>query len=148
MKTPVRLACLLVLVAGAAHAAAPDGPDAQTAPTLAAAPPAPSLAAALVEPHRQALTTLHGERQAFVQAFDWTAGDRVARGREFQLAMDAFDLRELELKRDWYAASGQADLLARVEEALAAKTAPVRVLPEIVTGRPAVPVPQTEEAGQ
>lgn len=153
MKHAAWLAGLLVLSVGAAHAAAPDGLDAQTAPSVASAPSAPAptltsdLSAQLVEPHRQAITTLHSERQAFVQAFDWS-GDRVVRGREFQAAMERFDLRELELKRDWYAASGQTDLLARSEEALAKKTAPVQAQPDLGLERPAAAATQTQEEGR
>jgi hypothetical protein len=152
MKHATWLAGLLVLSVGAAQAAAPDGLDAQTAPSVASAPqaPAPTLASDLsaqrVEPHRQALTTLHAERQAFVQAFDWS-GDRVIRGREFQAAMERFDLRELELKRDWYTTSGQSDLLARTEEALAKRTAPVQTQPDLGLERPA-PAAQTQEEGR
>ena len=131
MKHATWLAGLLVLSTGSAWAAQPETGTAQLVPTPSATTVVSLASSELAAPHKQAITSLHQERQAFVQAFDWNAGDRVARGRAFQEAMERFDLRELELKRDWYAASGQADLLARTEQALAAKTAPVRVLPEV-----------------
>ena len=132
MKHATWLAGLLVLSAGSALAAPAAAVDAQLVPSPSAGTPFLSLETlALAAPHKQAITALHQERQAYALSFDWSAGDRVARGREFQQAMNAFDLRELELRRDWYAASGQSDLLARTEQALAAKTAPVRVLPEV-----------------
>jgi len=142
MKHATWLASLLVLTAGSALAAQTTAQDALLVPAPSGTPVVSLETSPQAAPHKQAITALHAERQAFVQSFDWNAGDRVALGVEFNEAMAGFDLRELELKRDWYAASGQADLLARTEQALAAKTAPVRVLPEV--GGERIPAAQAE----
>ncbi|MFA7330331.1 MAG: hypothetical protein WC326_04575 [Candidatus Delongbacteria bacterium] len=147
MKHATWLAGLLVLSTGVAHAATRATVDAQLVPAPSSDTPVVALeATSLAAPHRQAITTLHAERQAFVQAFDWQAGESQALRREFNAALARFDLRELELKRDWYAASGQTDLLARTEEALAKRLQPASAQPEIVTERLPQPVAPSPEA--
>ncbi|MDP2359523.1 MAG: hypothetical protein Q8O14_02040 [bacterium] len=88
--------------------------------------------------HKEAMMALALERQAFVEAFNWNrGGDRVETARLHARAMDGFHRRELELKRDWYAASGQLDRLAAIEAALVALEEAGRPQPELDLPRPA-----------
>jgi len=87
---------------------------------------------AIDQPYKESLTSLARERQDFVAAFDWNQpGDQVELARRYGTSMEAFRLRELELKRDWYQATGQAELLQGTQAALERMTSPPRVLPDL-----------------
>ncbi|MFA7330337.1 MAG: hypothetical protein WC326_04605 [Candidatus Delongbacteria bacterium] len=142
----IRTLCLsLLLLLGLFRVAAADAdqPGAGNVPTpglvTQAAPPAPPDAA--TQAHRLAMATLLGERQAYSAGFDWNAsGDRVALKRQFGAQMRAFDLRELELRRDWYQALGQSELLARIQARIERLTQPRPALPELEASESAPPV--------
>jgi len=114
--------------------------DAKATPVVAAVAERPADA-----PHRQAITALQQERQAFVQSFDWSAGERESLRGAFQAAMERFEIRELELRRDWYQATGQTDLLARTQSSLEKRLQPARALPEIGGERRTAVQPLTPE---
>jgi hypothetical protein len=128
------LGAVVLSLSGSALAAPAAGATDSATPVLSleSARTATPVVATAVDPvHKQAITSLHSERQAFVKSFDWTAGERQALNRQFNAAMVAFDMRELELKRDLYQATGQTDLLARTQAALDKRQQPARTLPEI-----------------
>lgn len=132
----------LLLGLNLAAAAEMDQPDAGKgqAPDLQAqtAPPAPPHAA--TQAHRLAMAALLGERQAFNESFDWTAsGDRVALKRQFGARMQAFELRELELKRDLHQALGEVEQLTRIQARIDRLTQPRTALPELESSDSAPP---------
>jgi hypothetical protein len=140
-------AVVLTLSSSALAAPAAGEPD-STTPTaiLGTSKAATPVVATAVDPaHKQAITALFTERQAFVQSFDWSAGEHEARRRDFQAAMSRFEIRELELKRDLYQATGQTDLLARTQTALDKRQQPARTLPELGGERRAATQPATPE---
>jgi hypothetical protein len=138
------MACAVLLgLSSAGLAAEADSPgrteDANLTASGVHAIPQPVVVAD--NPHQQAILALHQERQAYVEAFDWNrAGDRQALKGEYAATMDSFELRELELKIDWYEATGQTQLLERTRATLERRTNPARQLPDIAGDR----LPSTE----
>lgn len=121
------LGCVIGLLAGSGHAVEADGvvSDAIVSPGPVATVASP--AQALDETARTALLELQAEREAFVQSFDWDAGtNKQELQQSYTGAMDAFDLRMLELKRDAYARLGLSDLLERTERAIANRDTSLR----------------------
>ncbi|MDP2359526.1 MAG: hypothetical protein Q8O14_02055 [bacterium] len=122
-----------LLFASGDQARQADAPGVAAPATPAAtvtAPPPPPIPADLA--CKEALDALALERQTFVESFDWgQAGDPDELARRYSRTMDDFVRRELEIKRDWYEATGQTDLLAGVEASLDRLTQPQRLLPEI-----------------
>jgi hypothetical protein len=108
----------------------------QTAPALTSVLlPAPALDPATAA-YGQAFTALMRERQAFITSINGRqARDNVAVTREYARGMKDFARRELELRRDWLRATGQAGRLARVEAQLARLLNPPRGLPQIAGGQ-------------
>jgi len=137
------VAALLLSMGGSAIAADADGQPGPTPSIGTAKAPIP-VAGAADDSHKQALLDLHQERQAFAESFDWNQpGDRQALRRQYADAMDRFSLRELELKRDWYRATGQTELLACTEAALEARRNPLRaVVPPSGERNPGAKEPQ------
>jgi hypothetical protein len=128
-KTPWLASALILAWSGGAFAQDVAGPD--SVPVIGTAMPATPITTPS-ESCRLAILALRRERQDYVSSFDWSRGvDRVARRHEFAEHMKDFDRRELELKSDWYQATGQADLLTRARESLGRLTQAVDRLPEI-----------------
>lgn len=154
MKHTAWLGSALVLsLAAGAMALEADGGAAQASAgiTQAAAPGAHPVAGMPVAPadltFQQAIVALRQERQSYVASFDWSQPiERITLQREYAGRMTAFDTRELELKRDWYQATGQTELLARIESALDSRRNAGRVLPEIVSERQPAPTRTPEVA--
>jgi hypothetical protein len=130
---------LVLAMNGSALAAQADGQADLLTPTptlKAAAVPLPVTSPA-DDSHRLAITALQQERQSFIQGFNWKSpGDPQALRTSYSQAMERFDVRELELKRDWYQVTGQTELLARAQAGLEARRQPTRSLPEIGGERP------------
>lgn len=141
---------VLALNGGALAAQTVTQPDFTTPSATLKTPATPvAITGASDDTHRQAITTLFQERQAFVQSFNWNSpGDPQALRASYAAAMERFDVRELELKRDWYRASGQTELLARTESTLEKRQQAARALPEIAGERRTPSAPLTQEVAK
>lgn len=134
MKRSAWLAGALALsITVTAMAAAPDGQEGTTSsPDTKSA--APTSAVKAVDPsHRLALEALAQERQAFVQGFNWNAGERQALRQDYARAMDAFARREMQLKKELFLATGRTEEAARLQASLERLANPVRNLPQVGT---------------
>jgi hypothetical protein len=139
---------LLLAMAGGALALDADERGATPAAGAAAAKAASATDAQAANPavghYQQALTALHQERESWLRSFDWSRGERAALQAELAAGVKSFQIREQELRRDWYQATGQTELLARAQESLRSLNQPAATLPEIVTDRQAA-APQAPE---
>jgi hypothetical protein len=138
MKHSIWLALLPgLLLASGEPARQADSPGASATPDrILAAPASPPPPSSADDACREAILALDLERQAYIQVFDWNRpGDSNELARGYARAMDDFYRRELELKRDWYQATGQLELLAQVEASLERVANPDRVLPELEQAR-------------
>jgi hypothetical protein len=147
---PWMAGALVLALSGLVQAVDVDGLDGSAPSQVKAARAAGTTAAAVpavradqaAGPHALAIESLRQERQAFVQSFDWNrTADRESLRREYSGAMGRFELRELELKRDLYRATGQASLLAGTEAAIARRSQPAPHLPEISMDRQSAAAP-------
>jgi hypothetical protein len=147
MNRTLALSLLLLLLLGLNRAVAADvdqpragGVPAPGFVTQSAPPPAPDAA---TQAHQLAMMALLRERQAFNEDFDWnSSGDRVALKRQFAAQMRAFDLRELELKRDLHQALGQTEQLALVQARINRLSQPHSLLPELESNQSVPPASQ------
>jgi hypothetical protein len=86
----------------------------------------------LAQTFQQAFATLLQARETYVRDFVWNdSSDSVAQRRDYNRGLDGFLQLELELKRDWYQATGQMELLAGVQALLERRANPPQNLPEI-----------------
>lgn len=134
MKRSAWLAGALALsITVTAMAAAPDGLEGATGRPDAKSVASSSTAKAVDPSLRLALEALAQERQAFVQGFNWNAGERQVLRQEYARAMDGFARREMQLKKELLLATGRTEEAARLQASLERLANPVRNLPQVAT---------------